>query len=140
MMDKKKQKFVGLLAQKVLSGEISQELFKRLELAVNYSNEFRIQELGDPAAVAVVDWVKRRGLERVWTFTKTACPGCSKESYAFENKDLMLVICPNCMGEKISPLLMMNPGQKDPQGLSAQVREIILRAEARAANLSPQPK
>ena len=140
MMDKKKQKFVGLLAQKVLSGEISQELFKRLELAVNYSNEFRIQELGDPAAVAVVDWVKRRGLERVWTFTKTACPGCSKESYAFENKDLMLVICPNCMGEKISPLLTMNTGQKDPQGLSAQVREIILRAEARAANLSPQPK
>jgi len=34
----------------------------------------------------------------------------------------------------------MNPGQKDLQGLSAQVREIILRAEARAANLSPQPK
>ncbi|TLY17287.1 MAG: hypothetical protein E6K86_02325 [Thaumarchaeota archaeon] len=140
MVDKKKQKFIGLLAQKVLSGEISQELFKRLELAVNYSDELKIHELGDPAALAVVDWFKRRGLERAWTFTKTGCPGCSKESYAFENKNLMLVICPNCMGEKTSPLLTMNPGQKDLQGLSAQVREIILRAEARAANLSPQPK
>src|SRR2546428_4738322 len=108
MVDKKKQKFIGLLAQKVLSGEISQELFKRLELAVNYSDELKIHELGDPAALAVVDWFKRRGVGRAWTFTKTGFPGGSKGSYAFENKNLMLGICPDCLGGKTSPLLPMN--------------------------------
>src|SRR5229473_1875206 len=140
MEDKKKQRFIGLLAQKVLSGEISQELFKRVQLAVNYSDEFRINELTDPVAIAVVDWVMRRGLEREWTFQKTACPECSKESFSFENRDLMLVICPNCMGEKTAPLPAMNPVEKELQGLSVQVREIIQRAEARAGKLTPQPR
>src|SRR2546428_13964768 len=104
MVDKKKQKFIGLLAQKVLSGEISQELFKRLELAVNYSDELKIHELGDPAALAVVDWFKRRGVERALALTETACPGGLKETYAFENKHLILGICPHCTGEKNRPL------------------------------------
>ena len=140
MEDKKKQRFIGLLAQKVLSGEISQELFKRIQLAVNYSDEFKIAELTDPAAIAVVDWVMRRGLEREWTFQKTSCPECSKDSLSFENRDLMLVICPNCMGEKTASLPAMNPAEKELQGLSVQVREILLKAEARAAGVSPQTR
>jgi len=137
MEDKKKQRFIGLLAQKVLSAEISQELFKRIQLAVNYSDEFRIKELSDPAAIAVADWVMRGGLEREWTFQKTACPACSKESFSFENRDLMLVICPNCMGETTALFPAMNPVEKELQGLSVQVREIIQRAEARAGKLTP---
>ena len=137
MEDKKKQRFVGLLAQKVLSGEISQELFKRIQLAVNYSDEFRIKELTDPAAISVVDWVMRRGLEREYTFQKTACPACSKDSLSFENRDLMLVICPNCMGEKDALLPAMSPVEKELQGLSVQVRDIIQRAEARAGKPTP---
>src|SRR5438445_6297469 len=126
MGNRKKQKFIGLLAQKALNGEISQALFKKLELAVNYSDELKVQEIGDGAALAVVDWLKRRGLERVWTYHKRACPDCSKDSFAFENKDLMLVICPNCMGDKIAlPLPVASPTQ-ELERMSARAQEVIL--------------
>jgi len=127
MGNKRKQKFIGLLAQKALNGEISQAFFKKLELAVNYSDEFKVKELGDGAALAVVDWLKRRGLERDWTFHKRACPECSKESFAFENKDLMLVICPNCMGDKPAVTVPVTPQTQWLQGLSDEAKAIILR-------------
>src|SRR2546427_11779657 len=113
MGNRKKQKFIGLLAQKALNGEISQALFKKLELAVNYSDELKVQEIGDGAALAVVDWLKRRGLARVWTFQKRACPDCSKGSFSFEHRDLMLVSCPNCIDDRIGlPLPVASPTQE----------------------------
>ncbi len=131
-VDRKRQ-FVALLAQKALNGEISQELFKKLELAANYSDELKIQELGDSAVLVVVDWLKRGGLEREWSYRKSPCPSCLKESLSFENKDLLLVICPNCMGAK-TPLTVPTATQEF-QGLSLPAIQILLAASARSAKL-----
>ena len=166
MGDDKKQKFVGLLAQKAINGEISNELFKKIELAVNYSNQIKLQEVGNEAAIAVVDWLNRGGLERPWTFQKIACPECWKDSLSFQNKELMLVLCPNCMDGKTnlpvpSPAQEMQGlalrakeialGEKKPvplpqatlieelQGLSVQAREVILRATAARKSSDPKP-
>ena len=136
MGDKKKQKFKGLLAQKALNGEISQALFKKLEIAVDYSDEFKVQELGDVAALAITAWVKRGGLELAWTFHKMACPECSNESFSFENKDLMLVICPHCMGDKTAASPVTSAAQ-ELQGLSVRAREIILGEKTPLPPLTP---
>ena len=94
------QDYCKVLAQKVLSGEIPQELFKKLELAVKYSGELKTEEIGDDAARAIVEWLRRGGLNHAWTFGKVPCPQCSKESLEFQNRDMLVVICSNCMGEK----------------------------------------
>ena len=103
MDEEKKHKFLGFLAQKALNGELPLDIFKKLEIAINYSDELNLQSLTDGVAVVVADWLKRGGLDRPWTFRKVRCPRCSRDSLQFQNKDLLLVICPTCLSGKPPP-------------------------------------
>jgi hypothetical protein len=111
--DEKRHRFIGFLAQKALSGELPLDLFKKLEIAVNYSDQLNFQELTDRAAVVVADWLRRGGLDRPWTFRKVRCPRCSKESLQFQNKDLLLVICSTCLSDK-APVPQKTTSQVSP--------------------------
>jgi signal peptidase len=94
---KRKEEFLGALVQAVQNGEMSNDLFKKLEPLVKYSHGVRIEGLTDPASLALVDWLRKGGLEHKWKLNRTTCTECSRKAFSFESrKDLLFVVCPNC--------------------------------------------
>ncbi len=56
---KKEEKFLGDLAKKVITGEMEIEVFKKIELAVKYSDSLNFEDIDDSKVAALVDWVKK---------------------------------------------------------------------------------
>jgi DNA-directed RNA polymerase subunit RPC12/RpoP len=81
----------------VLNNELTENIFKKLELAVKYSKDMKINDLNDGSVVALVDWIKRGGLDKGWKLGQLKCPECGSKAQAFESDNgLLLVICPTC--------------------------------------------
>jgi signal peptidase I len=99
--ERKKEAFLGALARMSLNNEISENQFKKFELAVKYIDDLKINDLTDGRVVALIDWLKRGGLERGWKLEDLKCPECGSKAQVFESKnDLMLVICSNCQSNR----------------------------------------
>jgi signal peptidase I len=95
--EKKKEAFLAALARMSLNNELTENLFKKLELAVKYVGELEINELTDRSVVALVDWLKRGGLNHGWKLEELKCSECGSKAHAFESKNnLLLIICPSC--------------------------------------------
>lgn len=95
--EKKKEAFLAALARMTLNNELSENLFKKLELAVKYLGDLKINDLTDRSVVALVAWLKRGGLDKGWRSEDIKCPECSSKARAFESKNgLLLIICPKC--------------------------------------------
>lgn len=95
--DKNKEAFLGALAQKTLNGELSEEAFKKFELAVRYSDGIEGNELRDAGSSALVDWLKKGGLDQKWKLRAVECKTCSSNAISIEpDKEEGLVVCSTC--------------------------------------------
>lgn len=98
--EKKKDKFLGALAKKVLSGDLSKEQFEKFELAVKYFDDIERSDLEDPNALALADWLKNGGLDQNWKIKTVICPKCSGIAIELEGeKTNSLIICRQCQNE-----------------------------------------
>jgi signal peptidase I len=99
--EKKKDNLLGALAKKVLSGDLSNEQFEKLELAVKYSDNIESSDLEDPSVLALVNWLKNGGLDQNWKIKTVICTKCSGIAIELEGeKNSSFIICPKCHNEK----------------------------------------
>jgi signal peptidase I len=106
--EKKKDKLLGALAKKVLSGDLSNEQFEKLELTVKYSDDIESSDLEDPSVLALVDWLKNGGLDQNWKMKTVICAKCSGIAIEIEGeKNNSLKICPKCHNKKAGNITMV---------------------------------
>lgn len=91
-----KKAFLSILAQMSLNNELPEAIFKKFELAVEYVEDLRVDELKDGGVLTLVDWIRNGGLDSKWKVTKTQCPRCSSMAANFDANGLLLVVCPIC--------------------------------------------
>jgi len=95
--EEERQTFLGALAQMSLNGELSDAIFKKFELAVKYVQDLNPDKITDGKVLALVDWIKKGGLDSEWKVNRSLCPICSSMASNFESsKGLLLTVCPNC--------------------------------------------
>lgn len=95
--DEYKESFLGELTKLVLEGELSEEVFKRLEPVVRYGKGIGLDGLHDDLVVSLLTWIKKGGLERRWKVKGIDCPVCSSRATTFESsKDLAFTVCQQC--------------------------------------------
>ncbi|MDA4124006.1 MAG: signal peptidase I [Thaumarchaeota archaeon] len=96
--DEEKGAFLGALAQMSLNGELPDGVFKKFELAVNYIQDLNPDQITDGRVLALVDWIKKGGLDAGWKVNRTLCPVCSTTATNFEcSNGLLLTVCPSCV-------------------------------------------
>ena len=92
-----KEKLLGALAEKALNNEISEEQFKKIELVLNYSENFDSINLEDENSLALLNWVKNDGLEQRWKLRTITCGKCSEKAILLEGEgDNSIAIFPYC--------------------------------------------
>jgi signal peptidase I len=95
--DETKNTFLGDLTKLVLEGEISPQLFARLEPVVKYGKRIRLDGISDDLVLSLLAWMKKGGLERGWKVTNVDCPVCSSRATSFvTSKDLSFTVCQHC--------------------------------------------
>ena len=95
--EKKKEKLLGALAKKVLNGELSNNQFEKLELAVKYSDDIEGLGFKDPSILALVNWLKNGGLDQNWKIKNIICSNCSANAIELKGeKNNSLAFCPHC--------------------------------------------
>jgi len=95
--EEEKEMFLGAIAQMSLNGELSDALFKKFELAVKYIHDLDQDQITDGKVLALVDWIKKGGLDRGWRVNRVLCPVCGTMASNFEcSNGLLLTVCPNC--------------------------------------------
>jgi signal peptidase len=100
--DKKKDKFLGALAKKVISGDISNEVFEKIQLTVKYSDEIEASDLEDSSLMALADWLKKDGLDQDWKLTTAICTECSGIAIEIEGeRPISITLCPKCNKVKV---------------------------------------
>jgi hypothetical protein len=96
--EEEKEVFLGALAQMSLNGELPDGVFKKYELAVKYVQDLDTDKITDGKILALVDWIKRGGLDAGWQANKSLCPVCHSVATNFEcSNGLLLTVCPNCV-------------------------------------------
>ncbi|MDA4125888.1 MAG: signal peptidase I [Thaumarchaeota archaeon] len=95
--EEEKKTFLGVLAQMALNDELPEAVFKKFELAVEYVEDLRIDELKDGGVLTLVDWIRNGGLDDKWKVRKAPCRKCSSMAANFDCANgLLLVVCPTC--------------------------------------------
>jgi signal peptidase I len=116
--DRKKDKFLGALAKKVISGDISKEQFEKIELTVKYYDEIESSTLEDPSLMALVAWLKDDGLDQKWKLTTAICTKCSGVAVEIEGeKPISITLCPQCNTLKVVNIAT-DFAEKETNGLS----------------------
>ena len=99
--ERAKEAFLGDLARLVLDRELSEEAFKKFEVAVKYMSGKEFAGVKDSSTQALLEWMKKGGLKKGWKINKVKCPDCSTMAIGFESPhNLALIICPRCISEK----------------------------------------
>jgi len=102
--EEEKEVFLGALAQMSLNGELPDGIFKKYELAVKYVQDLDTDKIKDGKVLALVDWIKRGGLDAGWKANRALCPVCSSVATNFEcSNGLLLTVCPNCVSSRSRP-------------------------------------
>jgi signal peptidase len=118
--EKKKDKLLGALAKKVLSGDLSDEQFEKLELAVKYSDDIESSDFEDPSVLALVDWLKNGGLDQNWKIKTVICTKCSGIAIELEGeKNNSLIICRQCHNEKAGNTIVVLTEKEIAEALSS---------------------
>jgi signal peptidase I len=95
--DNSKGKLLGSLAKKVLNGYLSEEQFKKLELAIKYSDDMEETGYKDRNISALVTWLKSGVLDEKWRLKMVCCPKCFHIAVGVEApKVSSVIICSNC--------------------------------------------
>ncbi|MDA4118739.1 MAG: hypothetical protein OK455_10400, partial [Thaumarchaeota archaeon] len=95
--DRRREEFLGAVAMMVLNNDLSEAVFKKFELALKYGKNMRMDDLKDSLSLALLDWVRKGGLEGNWKAEKAKCPRCSHLATNFDSgNQVSLTVCPNC--------------------------------------------
>ncbi len=97
-VETRRKKLLGKLAGRVLQGRMSEELFRRFELAISYGNDLDSEVL-DESVVPLADWLRKGGLKRNYAVATRHCPKCSEEAMVFGGAEDKLVVCENCISK-----------------------------------------
>ena len=95
--EKAKDAFLGDLARMVLHGELSQDAFGKIELAVKYFTSVNLVGIGDVLSLTILKWIEGCDLKKGWKITKVECPSCFRRVNCIEgSSDQLLALCPEC--------------------------------------------
>lgn len=97
----KDEKFKGTLCAKLselaLRGDLTMDLYTKLEAATKYSDSIRPESIGDSRVLELLYWIKGGALEGEWNVSRVKCPICGKKANIFESsKGSTYSICSNC--------------------------------------------
>jgi len=95
--DKLKEAFLGELALLTVNGELSEEIFRKFEIAVKYTISVETEKITDSLTLAILDWLKKGALKKGWKIKKTVCSTCSGPAHTFESNKNLLTTC-DCQG------------------------------------------
>ena len=102
--DETKDSFLGELTKLVLQGELSEEVFKRLEPVVKYGKRIQLDGLNDDLVISLLAWMKKGGLEKGWKVTNIDCTVCSSRATSFvSSKDASFTVCQRCAVAPVPP-------------------------------------
>ena len=92
--EKKKNAFIGAVAQRALNGEISNELFKKIESIVKYADNLEENGLTDHDSFALAEWVKKDGIEQKWKIQTVKCNQSPSNAIKITgDKDWSITLC-----------------------------------------------
>jgi signal peptidase len=95
--ERRKEEFLGAVAQRVLAGEIPEELFRKVELTVRYAGSLDGEELKDDRLRAIASWIRGGGLEHEWKVSGAKCTKCGSAAVAIEDSTgEVATLCPRC--------------------------------------------
>jgi len=99
--DETKDTFLGELTKLVLEGELSEDVFKRLEPVAKYGKRIQLDGVNDDLIISLLAWMRKGGLERGWKVTNIDCPACSSRATSFvSSKDVSFTVCQHCAVEQ----------------------------------------
>jgi len=102
--DETKDTFLGELTKLVLEGELSGDVFKRLEPVVKYGKRIQLDGLNDDLIISLLAWMKKGGLEKGWKVTNIDCRVCSSRATSFvSSKDTSFTVCQHCASAQEVP-------------------------------------
>ena len=102
--DETKDTFLGELTKLVLKGELSEDVFRRLEPVVKYGKRIQLDGLNDDLILSLLAWMKKGGLEKGWKVTNIDCPVCSSRATSFvSSKDASFTVCLHCASAQEAP-------------------------------------
>jgi len=94
--EEERNRLVAVFARHTLNGDITSEQFERLKLAVEFCDEIPTDQLTDPVALSLVDWLKGGTLSTKWTEELSRCPTCGNKSFGLLNAHKSFLVCPAC--------------------------------------------
>jgi signal peptidase len=94
--EQERDRLVAVFARHTLNGDITAERFERLKLAVEYYDEIPTDQLTDPVALSLVDWLKGGTRSTKWKEELAPCPTCGGKSFGIINQDKSFLVCPAC--------------------------------------------
>ncbi|HUI00183.1 MAG TPA: signal peptidase I [Nitrososphaerales archaeon] len=93
--------FLGELTKLLLEGEISHELFERLEPVVKYGKRVRLDGINDALILSLMAWMRKGGLERGWKVVIIDCPVCSSRATSFvSSENTSFTVCQHCASQQ----------------------------------------
>jgi signal peptidase I len=95
--EKLKELLCGKLSELALRGDLTMDLYTKLEAATKYSDSIRPESIDDSRVLELLYWIKGGALEEGWKMFKVNCPICGKNANRFESsKGSTYTICSNC--------------------------------------------
>ncbi len=100
-VNRKRETFLGAVANMVINDELPEEAFKRFELAVKYVSGEQLEQIKDGLSQALVDWLKKSAREKSWKVGETQCPECSAPVNSFQGSHgEPFIVCSRCIWKK----------------------------------------
>jgi signal peptidase len=101
--DKRKEIFLGNMAQKTINGEFPDELFKKFELILKYGDSMNPALIRDPEAHAIAQWLKKGAIDHDWKIETVDCSKCGAPAVRLSSqKGRSLELCSKCFSKSQS--------------------------------------
>lgn len=95
--NKERSGFLGKLAQLALNKEISDEMFRKLEVGVQYVDDLNLHELKENGVRDLIQWIREGGLEDKWEIESVECPTCQLKAIIIKTRaGLSFMVCEGC--------------------------------------------
>ncbi len=118
-----RKRFAAVFARHSLNGEISVSQFERLNKALQYGEEMPGDDVRDPMALSIINWVKTGAIDEEWNEELVECPTCSNQSFLVASHNADILICPTCdriLGdESLTTQIVLQDQAARPEQLAA---------------------
>ncbi|HSV49868.1 MAG TPA: signal peptidase I [Candidatus Acidoferrales bacterium] len=96
--DKRKASLLSQMAQKMANDEFPEDIFRKFELVINYSNSMDPKNLKDPEYRSIAEWLKKGAVDHDWKIEILPCTNCGTPCVRLTNrKGRPLELCKKCM-------------------------------------------